>query len=367
MFYRTLQHGRFRSYIYWADRLVSKSEVLNMRTTIAIFASLALGLFVGSAPARAEDPQPQSQPAAKNGDLVYEVVEVQGKAHVAPTGTDPLKNDGWTPIKVGDQLHAGQLVRVFTVRSKVKVVARPADPPTVMLFDRGTLVNISELAIVNGAAKSRIQLGYGQIKAGVAEGTVRSDMEIESPVATLSKRGTDIFGMEYGNGQYKMFLTDKGRGLIQAIQTQATAYGSQRLNEARFVTPGQFITHQLLRAIDNVQFDREVNVNDVFGLGKSDSLFSMLNDRGLGVFLNPNGTLQLSQPGGVPQPFQLPGEQPVVQRTMQSFVNPQVRQTPTNSGGDFGVGQGALPGFNSQSKLKAQLMRKVVGKTIGSR
>src|SRR5437762_1410773 len=100
----------------------------------------------------------------KSADLVYEVISVQGNASVAPTGTDPKSTSGWTDLKVGTQLHAGQQVLVGFVRSKVKLVARPADPPTVMLIDRGSLINISELSFKDGAATSRIQLNYGQIK-----------------------------------------------------------------------------------------------------------------------------------------------------------------------------------------------------------
>ncbi|QDV89986.1 hypothetical protein RAS2_10620 [Phycisphaerae bacterium RAS2] len=297
---------------------------------------------------------PASGPAAPvvnqgDGTLVYEAVEVQGNVRVAPTGTDPKVRAGWDSLKTGDTIKAGQQISVG-IRSKVKLVARPADPPTVLLFDRLSLVNISELQIKDGAARSRIQLAHGAVRAGVAEGSTRSDMEIEAPVAVLSKKGTDIFQIEYdGNGQYRMSLSEQGRGLIQAIQTQSTSFGGLQNFRSRFVTPGQFITQALTRAIDNVQFDRTVNVNDVFGLGGADQLFAMLNDRGLGIMLNPGGNWTNLLGNNNPATGTVTPTDPTQQNdqsVLQQLNNTSgPRPTPGFIGGDFGIGQGRLPGI----------------------
>ncbi|OWY70040.1 hypothetical protein B7486_17190 [cyanobacterium TDX16] len=288
-----------------------------------------------------------SQPAVKTGELVYEVVEVGGKVAVSPTGTDAQMKEGWTPVAKGQTIGAGQQLRVPT-RSRIKMVARPADPPTVILIEQMTLINIGELAMMDGAAHSRIQIQYGAIKAGVAEGTSRSDMEIEAPTATLSKKGTDIFGFEVqADGRFKMFLTANGRGLVQGIINQSGAFGSSRMN-SRFLTPGQWITHQMIRAIDNVQFDREVMVNDIYGLKGVDQLFTLLNNHGGVGFLLPVGSNTPGFLGGASQRDGL--------TTTDLNTNPQsgnnlagVLQTSTQirhvTGGDFGVGQGSLPGF----------------------
>lgn len=300
----------------------------------------------------AEDNAPVTQPAKANSDLVYEVVEVSGRVKVAPTGTDPMLRDGWEPIKKGDILTAGQQLNV-PMRSRVKFVARPADPPTVIMIEQMTLVNIGELAFVDGAARSRIQIQYGAIKAGVAEGSTRSDMEIEAPTATLSKKGTDIFGFDVmADGRFKMSLSAQGRGLVQGIINQSGAFGANRMG-SRFLTPGQWITHQMVRAIDNVQFDREVMVNDPYGLQGVDQLFALLNDRGGIGFLLPVGSNTPSYYGGAPQQDGgIPGgnNQPgansnnVIQNTIQ------IRRI---TGGDFGVGQGSIPSiFGGQPKLQ---------------
>jgi hypothetical protein len=198
----------------------------NKRITAVLFTALAVFLLATSTRADTTSTAPAvSQPAVNDSSLVYEINAIQGNVRVAPVGTNPMKDEGWKPVKLGESLHAGQTVRV-PFRGKLKVTARPANPPTVMLFDSGTLVEISELSLTDGVAKSRIALGYGQVKAGVAESEARSDMEIQSPTATLSKKGTDIFGMKVRpDGQFSMFLTDRGRGQIPGDPDDVNAAG----------------------------------------------------------------------------------------------------------------------------------------------
>jgi hypothetical protein len=211
------------------------------------------------------------------------------------------------------------------------------------------LIGISELKLddVEGVAKSRLKLAYGAVRAGVMEGTTRSDMEIESPVATLSKRGTDIFRMEYHNGRFRMELSEQGRGLIQAIQTRSGEFGARMRARSRFVTPGQFITHAIARAIDGMQFDRTVNVTDSFGLQGLDQLFAMQNGGGLG-FLVPTGGnlvnfLDSPNPGGLlGSP---PGFDPDAQPAGDGLIQPTITPTRAQHAGDFGIGQGDVPGI----------------------
>ena len=319
-------------------------HVKNIRFVLSgFFLTLCLGVALAD-----DAPQAASQPQGEA--LKYEVYQVDGRVRVAPSGTDPLAKDGWTQIKVGDFLHAGQQVLV-SIRSKLKLVARPSDPPTVILFENSTHVNISELNFKDGAAKSRMQLRYGAVRAGVAEGATRSDMEIESPVATLSKKGTDIFRYEYVNGRYNISLSEQGRGMLQAIQNNRTGFSAMN---SRFITPGQSITHLLARAIDSMQFDRNVNVSDVFGLGNADQLFTMINDRGFG-FLLPQG----NNAGGLvgsqgKDNFQTQGQQDGQngQQNNNGLLGPLNRNgLMAVPGGDFGIGQGPLPSlFGPQRK-----------------
>ena len=78
--------------------------------------------------------------AAAKGTLVFEVHAVVGRVSVAPRGTDPKLRAGWTRPRVGDFLHAGQQNRTG-LRSKIKPIARPATPVTVLMVGRGSLIN----------------------------------------------------------------------------------------------------------------------------------------------------------------------------------------------------------------------------------
>lgn len=326
-------------------------------TAVGLF--LCAGVFEPATVAGDESGTPVTQPAQDLGSLVYEVVEVGGRVKVAPTGTDGLGETGWVQVVKGDLIKAGQQLRV-PIRARIKMVGRPADPPTVILIEQATSLNIGELSMQNGAAHSRIQIQYGAIKAGVAEGTSRSDMEIESPTATLSKKGTDIFGYEVmADGRFKMFLTANGRGLVQGIINQSGSFGSNRIN-SRFLTPGQWITHQMIRAIDNVQFDREVMVNDLYGLKGVDELFTILNNNGGVGFLLPVGS---NTPGFFGGTSQNNGQtNPNFNTNQQSGNNlSNVLQASTQvrhvTGGDFGIGQGSIPSVFGGGPAKMQLRR----------
>lgn len=301
-----------------------------------------------------------SQPQPGDGSLVYEVVEIAGKPLVGPIGTNILKDYAqWRPIQVGEALGRGQQIHA-PARAKVKMVARPADPPTVILVEPGSMVAIEDLAIRNGAAVSRLGLGYGAVRAGVAEGQVRSDMEIASPQAVLSKRGTDIFRLEYVNGRFRMSLSDQGRGMLQAVQLRYSNRGDVIGMKSRLVTPGQQVTQRMAQAIDSMTFDRDININDVFGLVGNDRLFTMLNDRGFGFLLPFNGTAAdifggatvTGQDGRTnlfgTNPFSLPSQ-----------------GTRSVRDGDFGIGQGGLPDlFGSLRARQRMETKKAVGDTI---
>jgi hypothetical protein len=296
---------------------------------------------------------PATDPAVKSdGSLHYEVIAVKGGVRMGPSDLDPKFQDGWSFVKVGDTLTAGLQVHV-PFRGAVKLVARPAEPPTVIKIERCSRVNISELFLKDGVAKSRIELAYGAVTAGVAEGRTRSDIEIRAPVATLSKRGTDIFRFEYYNGRFHMSLSEQGRGRIQAIQMRSTAFGGLARMRSRFVTPGQWVTHQMARAIDNTQFDRQININDMFGLSELDQLFTLLNDHGIGFLLpqgrNLLGSLDSPNPDG--QVGTTPAFDPDTGLPDDSRTQPLFRPLRHQNAGDFGIGQGRVPSvFGSAGK-----------------
>ncbi len=321
----------------------------NTLLAMAVSFLLAPALVVG---------QPKTQkPAATQPDakdkIVFEVVEIQGNVVVGPVGLK-ITEPGWTALKLRDRLGAGDVVWA-QLRGKVKLAALPAKPPTVMMMETGTVLSIEEAAVVNGVAKVRLALGYGAIRAGVAEGQVRSDMEITCPVATLSKKGTDIFRFEYADGRFNMSLSPLGRGMLQALQFRSGRSGRLGGIRSRFVTPGQFVTHRMGQAIDNVKFDRGTNINDVFGLVGNDKLFTLMNNHGFGFLLPQGGNmLTFFGPSGQGM-FGLPGSQTPGQRFPR-----RKRQQMIQNDGNFGIGQGPLPSILTAGGLGSPLQQMTV-------
>lgn len=308
--------------------------------------------FAGTSAFAEQTPAAGSQPAA-DASLRYEVVGVQGKVRIGNVGADSATDEGWQSVKVGDLLGAGLQVQV-PLRGGIKLVARPAEPPTVLSVESGTLLSISDLHLRNNVATSRIQLAYGAIRAGVAEGGTRSDMEIEAPTATLSKKGTDIFRIESHGSKFLISLSEQGRGLLQAIQTQSTGYTNY--NRSRFVTPGQYVTQRMALAVDNIVFDRRVNITDAFGLMGNEELFTMLNSRGFGFLIPSTAFASTFQP----QPWQLNQAQGFNQfqrstaQALNSLVGQLPRFNPGQTSGDFGIGQGSLPPVVAQQRKMVQ-------------
>lgn len=317
--------------------------------------------------------------AAKKDSLRYQVVACDGKASVAAIGADPASDAGWRAIKVGEYLSAGQQVRTGA-RQVVQLVAVPSDPPTVIQIEKMSHVQISDLEFRNGdqgkEAYSRMQIGYGAVRAGVAEGATRSNMEIASPGATLSKKGTDIFRFWYYNqNDWGMSLSDRGRGLIQAIQNRQNfgiTGGGLPGSNSRFVRPGQSVNQEMLRTIETEIFNRFVNVNDLYGLTNGDIKLISLWGNGLNIRGLNGNIIQLRDVTGTDG--DMDGVNPIksmfstgvnngttlqLQQAIDRIRINQRRNPHGNNAGDFGIGQGTVPVnvFNNAAKAAQTLTR----------
>ncbi|MCB9854977.1 MAG: hypothetical protein H6818_04760 [Phycisphaerales bacterium] len=282
-----------------------------------------------------------SQPVGQPGDepLYYVVQDFQGKVQYAKIGTDVTTAGGpeWTVVKKGDRLGAGLVIVTPVFGGALKLVLDPSSPPTVMALESGTMIAIDDLAMRNGVSVARLALGVGAVKAGVAEsGDTRSDMTITTPTGTLSKKGTDIFRVEYQNGRFRMSLSENGRGLIQAIQFKFGSQGDVIGSRSRFVTRGQFVTQEMFKAIDHVRFDRDININDLFGQ-TGNEILTILNNRGFG-FLLPIGENTVNILGS-------PNQQPTdgMNGLMNGISTAGLGTATPRRDGDFGIGQTILP------------------------
>jgi hypothetical protein len=118
-------------------------------------------------------------------------------------------------------------------------------------------------------------VGYGKIRAGVAEGGLKSDFTVDSPVATLSKKGTWNFGLAYerGTDRFEVFLLDYG--LVDAL--------NKITGERRGLVPGELVTQVMRRWLDQVQILRNIPVPDILGQGDVEVAFNRIAQDGLGV------------------------------------------------------------------------------------
>lgn len=307
---------------------------------LGAFASVALGLAAAA--------------SAQLTTPMYEVYKVQGSgSRWAKVGAKVTDSAAWTPLKPGDRLSGGVAIHV-PIRNAVQLVMVPVEPPTIFQIESGALVSIDEVGRKDNAAVTRLGLAYGAIRAGVVESESRSDLEIRSPNATLSKRGTwgFRFWVERGTGRWQMSLSE--RGLIEAIQNNS----SQR----RVVYPGQTINHMMSRWIESMRFSLPVNVQDLYGLKGSDLGFIIQNNTGFGILLGGGGDQNtiLGQVRG-PATFQgntlfnslFDNNQPLADRTSQYSLGRVIRDRLTQNQinraiinrneGNFGIGFGSVP------------------------
>lgn len=185
------------------------------------------------------------------------VIEVEGRVGYALVDAGGELGP-WQSAKVGTELPAGARIRTG-LRSKI-IMAFGDD--TVVEIDRATLASIDQFHRSADTKVIRLGLGHGAVRAGVAETTLRSDMTIETPTATLSKRGTMGFSMTYEPvaGRFRIALADEG--LVEAL--------NKITDDMRSVRPGEHVTQAMRRWIETARFNRYVPVATYFGLTDSE-------------------------------------------------------------------------------------------------
>ncbi len=183
------------------------------------------------------------------------------------------------PTGVDDE-YPEQTVILTGVRSSVKLQVGTDDTHTVVVIDPASRTIISEACLTADTKRVRVGVGYGQMRAGVVEGGLKSDFVVDCPVATLSKRGTWNFGLFYerSSDRFEIFLLD--HGLIEAI--------NKITRERRELLPQQAVTEAMRRWADEAQVRRTVSVVDILGQSDIQVAFNRLQQSGLRV-LDPQG------------------------------------------------------------------------------
>lgn len=242
---------------------------------LAMLVGCLSGFAFGQAPTTLPDAAAvTTQPTKVDESYQARVIKVVGRATYSLSDDQGART--WQPAKVGDQLPAGTQVRT-SLRSKL-VLAFGED--SVVVVQQLTLSSIDQFHRSADTKVVRLGLGHGLIRAGVAETTLRSDMTIETPTATLSKKGTMDFGIQYepSTGRFRVFLDQDG--MIEAL--------NKLTDESRTVLPGQYVTQAMHRWIDTASMDRWIPVVDTFGMTDAEEIFNRLQGTGLGV-VEPGG------------------------------------------------------------------------------
>jgi len=221
--------------------------------------------------AEAEVETPASQPAAggERQPIMARVIELHGDVKHAP-----LDSQKYQPCQL-DEEYPERTKIITGVRSSIKLQIGDEQPYTCMLIEAVGKTVLSEAYKTKDTKKVRVGVGYGRIRAGVAEGGLKSDFTVDSPVATLSKRGTWGFTLFYERDTdfFEISLTD--RGLIEVI--------NRMTRERRVINPKELITSAMRAWLDQAPFERNVSVPDILGQGDIGVAFNRLQQSGLGV------------------------------------------------------------------------------------
>lgn len=243
-----------------------RSNRLAGRAVIPFLA--VLGCLGPLASAQQPAPTPPSSQPADGKPILARVLEVIGDVKYAS-----IDSADWKPCKV-DDAYPPETKLLTGICSSVKLQIGEEEPYTVMAVDSVGLTVISEATVTQDTKRVRVGVGYGRVKAGVAEGGLKSDFTVDSPVATLSKRGTWGFSLFYERGTDAFEIALADRGLVDALN-KITA-------QQRTVNPGQYVTQAMRMWIDQVQF-HNVAVPDILGQGEIEFAFNKIYSDGLGV------------------------------------------------------------------------------------
>ncbi len=240
------------------------------------------------------------------------VIDVRGVVEWAAAGVSPIGTDGWTAVRISDKLDPTTQIRTG-LRS---FVTFQFGETTTMSIRSITFASIAQFYRSAKTENVRIDLGYGTVRGGSSEGEFRSDVIVDSPVATLAKRGTEGWeiNVEPGTRRFRISLAE--HGLVDARQKLIGGRAKSRL-----VRPGEYVTETNIANlwINQDIFNRVVAFYSPGSVTEADAAFDAANNSGYAVLA----------PGGGSAVFDLSG------RVNAEFVLSQIAAS--------GIGGGPLP------------------------
>ena len=341
---RGLSTGRLCSRLGKMVRSRARSLSRHVTALTASLCLVAASLVWGQGPAVAgADPAAgsaasadRSQPddrAAVVEPLVALVIEVSGTVDWARPGASPATSKGWTPVKWKDRLEPGTQIRTG-LRSFVHL---QFGKTTVVAVRSATHASIDQLFRSATTEHVRLGLGYGTVRGGSVEGKIRSDVVIDSTVATLAKRGTEGWEMQVEpmTGRFKISLAEYG--LVEAMQKLRSARRTSRQ-----VRPGEYVTDANIANMWIKQdiFDRNVQFYQADAVTVADADFTSENTRGYSVLAPGGGSTLVDASERVSSDFVL-GQ--IAQNFPDGTLPPTTLIVPTQPvarpEGNFGTGQ----------------------------
>jgi hypothetical protein len=254
-------------------------------------------LLSAAAPAIAQQPSPQPSPApaitqpapaatpapAPAGEtLKAQVVEVAGSVEYAAEGADALAKDAWKPVTQGLELPIDTQIRTG-LRSRCVLMFGEAPDQTVISLRAATLASIRDFRRTPGEQRIRLGLGYGTLRGGSTEGTLRADVVVDSTVATLAKRGTEGYEIEVWpvKGLFRVALSRSG--LVEALLKST--------GQSKILQPGEYTNNALIATlwINQAFFDRNVQFFDDPSLTSSELDFQTFQGMTGYGHLGPDG------------------------------------------------------------------------------
>ncbi len=228
--------------------------------------------------------QPAADPAGKSVEAV--VLEVQGKVRQAPVG---IANDaaGWKDVAVNDRLSSGTQIKT-SFRSFVTL---KFGDDTVVQIKKATLASIDSFVQSDATQDIKLGLAYGTVRGGSSEGRLRTDLEVESTVATLAKRGTEGWQIVVEPSTAHFNISLSRSGLVEAL--------SKLTGRRKTVAPGQYAdANNIMKLwINQALFDRTVQFYSDASQSETEVQFSSRNQTGNAV-LTPGSGTEASQNSG---------------------------------------------------------------------
>jgi hypothetical protein len=264
-----------------------------MKQTVAILAVLALAHAALAAPgaetAPPARPKPAADPTPKAETLTAKVVSVAGPAQKMVAGKDKK----WSKLVKDEQLGSNTLIRTGLGAKVVLDLAGRGE----VVINNVTKVGLSDLAKRGKAARAKIGLKYGTIRAAVDAAEGPSEVQVKTPVATLSVRGSIAnCGALAG--------TSKIIGVVKGKWQAATGAGTRA--KTLVLKAGQGTTGQATPFLSLLMAQRDPGIGGA-GLSPLEKQILVYNRLGARVVTINSGFTGTTKTIGLVLPTTLPG------------------------------------------------------------